>query len=86
MGETMSDITLLVSIISSVVAGANTIGMVLVYRRYLDIARLSVTFAGEVIGHLHADDDGTGEITDPAGLIASSLDHLGRLSVLTKMV
>ena len=82
----MSDITLLVSIISSVVAGVNTIGMVLVYRRYLDIARLSVTFASEVIGHLHADDDGTGEITDPAGLIASSLDHLGRLSVLTKMV
>ena len=86
MGETMSDITLLVSIISSVVAGVNTIGMVLVYRRYLDIARLSVTFAGEVIGHLHADNDGTGEITDPAGLIASSLNHLGRLSVLTKMV
>lgn len=82
----MSDITLIVSIISSVVAGVNTIGMVLVYRRYLDIAHLSVTFAGEVIGHLHADDDGTGEITDPVGLIASSLDHLGRLSVLTKMV
>lgn len=82
----MSDITLQVSIISSVVAGVNTIGMVLVYRRYLDMACLSVTFAGEVIGHLHADNDGTGEITDPAGLIASSLDHLGRLSVLTKMV
>lgn len=82
----MSDITLLVSIISSAVAGANTIAVVLMYRRYLDIARLSVTFAGEVIGHLHGDDDGTGEITDPVGLIASSLDHLGRLSVLTKMV
>ncbi|HWQ65516.1 MAG TPA: hypothetical protein VN372_01480 [Methanospirillum sp.] len=82
----MSDITFLVSIISSAVAGVNTIAMVLMYRRYLDLARLSVTFAGEVIGHLHAEDDGTGERTDPTGLIASSLDHLGRLSVLTKMV
>ena len=82
----MCDITLLVSIISSAVAGANTIAMVLMYRRYLDLARLSVTFAGEVIGHFHADDDGTGEIADPAGLIASSMDHLGRLAVLTKMV
>lgn len=61
MEETMSDITFMVSIISSAVAGANTIAMVLMYRRYLDIARLSVTFAGEVIGHLHAEDDGTGE-------------------------
>ncbi|HWQ65525.1 MAG TPA: hypothetical protein VN372_01525 [Methanospirillum sp.] len=61
----MSDITFLVSIISSAVAGANTIAMVLMYRRYLDLAHLSVTFAGEVIGHLHAEDDGTGEIKGP---------------------
>lgn len=65
MEETMSDITFLVSIISSAVAGANTIAMVLMYRRYLDLARLSVTFAGEVIGHLHAEDDRTGEIKGP---------------------
>jgi len=61
MEETMSDITFLVSIISSAVAGANTITMILMYRRYLDLARLSVVFVGEVISHLHADDDGTGD-------------------------
>ena len=40
-GETMSDITFLVSIISSAVAGANTIAMVLMYRRYLDTLPVS---------------------------------------------
>ena len=62
MEETMSDSTFLVSIISLAVAGANTIAMVLMFRWYLDFARLSVTFTGEVICNLNA--DGTGISTD----------------------
>ena len=38
----------------------------------------------EMIAHLHHEDDRTGEITDPARLIASSLDHLDLLTVMRK--
>lgn len=75
-------IEILIAVISAAVAGINGIGLLIMYRRYLRLASASVVFASEVVGHLAAVDE-TGEVENPLGLIASSLDHLSELSVLT---
>jgi hypothetical protein len=75
-------IEIIIAVISACVAGANGIGLIIMYRRYLQLASASVVFASEVVGHLAAVDE-TGEVEDPMGLIASSLDHLSELSVMT---
>jgi len=78
-------IEIVIAIISACVAGANGVGLLIMYRRYLQLASASVVFASEVVGHLAAVDE-TGEVEDPMGLIASSLDHLSELSALTGKV
>ena len=55
------------------------------YHRYIELASASLGFASEVVGHLVAVDE-VREALDPMGLIASSLDHLSRLSVLTDRI
>jgi hypothetical protein len=44
-----------------------------------------MVFTSKVVGHLAAVDE-SGEVEDPMGLIASSLDHLSELSALTGRV
>ena len=78
----MIGIETVITIISACIAGANGVGLLIMYRRYIELASASVVFASEVVGHLVAVDE-EGEVEDPMGLIASSLDHLSRLSVLT---
>lgn len=75
-------IEVIIAIFSACIAGANGIGLLVMYRRYVELASASVIFASEVVGHLAAVDE-SGEVEDPMGLIASSLDHLSRLSALT---
>ncbi|WP_319578907.1 hypothetical protein [uncultured Methanospirillum sp.] len=55
------------------------------YRRYLQLAAVSVVFASEVVGHPAAVGK-VWEVEDPMGLIASSLDYLSGLSALTGRV
>jgi hypothetical protein len=81
----MIGIEMVITIISACIAGANGIGLLVMYRRYVELASASVVFASEVVGHLAAVDE-TGEVEDPMGLIASSLDHLSQLSALTGRV
>ena len=78
-------IEVVIAIISACIAGANGVGLLIMYRRYVHLAHASVVFASEVVGHLAAVDE-TGEVEDPMGLIASSLDHLSELSALTGRV
>ena len=75
----------IIAIISACIAGANGAGLLIMHRRYVQLASASVVFASEVVGHLAAVDE-TGEVEDPMGLIASSLDHLSELSALTGRV
>jgi hypothetical protein len=74
-----------ITIISACIAGVNGVGLLIMYRRYIELASASVVFASEVVGHLVAVDE-DGEALDPMGLIASSLDHLSRLSAMTQMI
>jgi hypothetical protein len=81
----MIGIEMVITIISACIAGANAVGLLVMYRRYVELASAAVVFASEVVGHLAAVDE-TGEVEDPMGLIASSLDHLSQLSVMTGRV
>jgi hypothetical protein len=78
-------IEVIIAIISACITGANGIGLLIMYRRYVQLASASVVFASEVVGHLTAVDE-SGEVEDPMGLIASSLDHLSELSAMTGKV
>lgn len=80
----MSPLELLGMVISLLIALGNLIGFWMMYHRYVALARDSALFASEVIGHLAAVDE-TGEVEDPMGLIASSLDQMSRLSGITRM-
>jgi hypothetical protein len=78
----MISIEMMITIISAFIAGANGVGLLIMYRRYIERPSTSVVYASEVVGHLVAVDD-EGEALDPMELIASSLDHLSRLSAMT---
>lgn len=64
-------IEVVIAVISACVAGANGIGLLNMYRRYLQLVSASAVFASEAVGHLAAVDE-AGEVEDPMGLITSS--------------
>jgi len=78
-------IEIIITLISACIAGANGVGLLIMYRRHVQLASASVVFASEVVGHLAAVDE-SGEVEDPMGLITSSLDHFSQLSALTGRV
>jgi len=76
----MLEYELAIAIGSAGAAVLNGIGLIIMWRRYLSLADSSLAFAGDVVGHLVAYPDGTGEVKDPMGLIATTLVHLDDLT------
>ena len=76
----MLEYELAIAIGSAGAAVLNGIGLLIMWRRYLSLADSSLVFAGDVVGHLVAYPDGNGEVTDPMGLIATTMVYLDDLT------
>lgn len=69
----------IIAIISMLAAGANGIGMLLMYVRYIRLAQASREFAIELIGSIAWTEDGEPSFSDPVTLATGGIRFLSEL-------